>query len=73
MPAVAVVTALLVSGCGGGASVQGSRSSSSSSGAHPLVDIGSGLRGNFANYTDSENQNIANLVPIQGDIPGARL
>jgi WXG100 family type VII secretion target len=38
-----------------------------------LVDIGSGLRGNFANYTDSESQNIANLAPIQGSIPGARL
>jgi WXG100 family type VII secretion target len=38
-----------------------------------LVDIGSGLRGNYVNYTDSENQNIANLVPISGDIPGANL
>jgi WXG100 family type VII secretion target len=38
-----------------------------------LVDIGSGLRGNYVNYTDSENQNIANLVPIQGNIPGANL
>jgi WXG100 family type VII secretion target len=38
-----------------------------------LVDIGSGLRGNFVNYTDSEQQNIANLVPIQGNIPGANL
>ncbi|GAA5193293.1 hypothetical protein GCM10023322_54980 [Rugosimonospora acidiphila] len=38
-----------------------------------LTDIGSGLRGNYVNYTDSENQNIANLVPIQGNIPGANL
>jgi WXG100 family type VII secretion target len=38
-----------------------------------LVDIGSGLRGNFVNYTDTENQNLGNLVPIQGDIPGAKL
>ena len=38
-----------------------------------LTDIGSGLRGNYANYTDTEQQNISNLVPIQGDLPGARL
>jgi WXG100 family type VII secretion target len=38
-----------------------------------LVDIGQGLRGNFVNYTETENQNIANLVPINGDIPGANL
>jgi WXG100 family type VII secretion target len=38
-----------------------------------LVDIGSGLRGNYVNYTDTENQNINNLLPIHGDIPGARL
>jgi WXG100 family type VII secretion target len=38
-----------------------------------LVDIGEGLRGNYVNYTETENQNIANLVPINGDIPGARL
>jgi WXG100 family type VII secretion target len=38
-----------------------------------LVDIGSGLRGNYVNYTDGEAQNIANLKPIHGDIPGANL
>ena len=38
-----------------------------------LVDIGSGLRGNYVNYTESEAQNVANLRPIQGDIPGANL
>ncbi|GAA2373634.1 WXG100 family type VII secretion target [Dactylosporangium salmoneum] len=38
-----------------------------------LTDIGSGLRGNYVNYTDTEQQNISNLVPIQGDLPGARL
>jgi WXG100 family type VII secretion target len=38
-----------------------------------LVDIGSGLRGNYVNYTESESQNVANLRPIQGDIPGANL
>jgi hypothetical protein len=38
-----------------------------------LVDIGSGLRGNYVNYTDGESQNIANLQPIHGDIPGANL
>jgi uncharacterized protein YukE len=38
-----------------------------------LQDIGEGLRGNFVNYTDTENQAIANLVPINNDIPGAHL
>lgn len=38
-----------------------------------LTDIGSGLRGNYVNYTDSESRNVANLAPIQGNIPGARL
>jgi WXG100 family type VII secretion target len=38
-----------------------------------LTDIGSGLRGNYVNYTDTEQQNISNLTPIHGDIPGARL
>jgi WXG100 family type VII secretion target len=38
-----------------------------------LEDIGQGLRGNYVNYTEGENQNIASLVPIAGDIPGANL
>ncbi len=38
-----------------------------------LTDIGSGLRGTYVNYSDTENQNIANLVPINNDIPGAKL
>ncbi len=38
-----------------------------------LTDIASGLRGTYVNYTDTENRNIANLMPINGDIPGAKL
>jgi WXG100 family type VII secretion target len=38
-----------------------------------LRDIGSGLRGNYVNYTTAEEQNIAQLVAINGDIPGANL
>lgn len=40
---------------------------------HALVGIGQGLRGNYVNYTETETQNIANLAPISGNIPGARL
>jgi WXG100 family type VII secretion target len=35
-----------------------------------LTDIGSGLRGTYVNYTDSENTNISNLVGVHGSIPG---
>jgi WXG100 family type VII secretion target len=35
-----------------------------------LVDIGSGLQGNFVNYTDTENANLAGLVNVNGSIPG---
>ncbi len=38
-----------------------------------LGNIGDGLRGTHVNYVDTETQNIANLVPINGNIPGARL
>lgn len=36
-----------------------------------LTDIASGLRGNYVNYTDSEDTNIANLQQVGGEIPGA--
>lgn len=36
-----------------------------------LTDISSGLRGNYVNYTQSEQQNIANLQAVAGSIPGA--
>ena len=39
----------------------------------PMKNIGSGLRGNYVNYTTAEEQNIAQLVAINGDIPGANL
>jgi WXG100 family type VII secretion target len=35
-----------------------------------LTDIGSGLRGNFVNYTDAESSNIGNLQAVHGEIPG---
>jgi WXG100 family type VII secretion target len=38
-----------------------------------LVDIASGLRGNYVNYKDTEQQNIDNLVAVNGDIPGSYL
>jgi WXG100 family type VII secretion target len=38
-----------------------------------LVNIGSGLQGNFVNYEETENANISSLVAINGDIPGAHL
>ena len=38
-----------------------------------LADIGNGLRNNFANYTDTESENLANLVKVNGVIPGAKL
>ena len=38
-----------------------------------LRDIGSGLSGNYVNYTATEEANIAQLVAINGDIPGANL
>jgi WXG100 family type VII secretion target len=36
-----------------------------------LTDIGSGLRGNYVNYTDAEQTNINNLQTVNGELPGA--
>jgi WXG100 family type VII secretion target len=36
-----------------------------------LTDIASGLRGNYVNYTASEEANIGNLKTVNGAIPGA--
>ncbi|WP_405883131.1 WXG100 family type VII secretion target [Streptomyces sp. NBC_01136] len=36
-----------------------------------LRDIGSGLRGNYVNYTDAEDANIRGLTSVHGTIPGA--
>jgi len=36
-----------------------------------LTDIASGLRGNYVNYTDSEQTNINNLQEVGGQLPGA--
>lgn len=36
-----------------------------------LVDIGSGLRGNYVNYRDSEESNVNNLRALGEDIPKA--
>lgn len=36
-----------------------------------LTDISSGLRGNYVNYTASEQSNIGNLQAVNGAIPGA--
>ena len=36
-----------------------------------LQDIASGLRGNYANYSSSEESNISNLRAVGGSIPGA--
>jgi WXG100 family type VII secretion target len=38
-----------------------------------LINIAHGLRGNYVNYEDTEQQNINNLQGINGDIPGAYL
>jgi WXG100 family type VII secretion target len=38
-----------------------------------LVDIASGLRGNYVNYKDTEQQNINNIVAVNGNIPGSYL
>ncbi|HEY6494948.1 MAG TPA: WXG100 family type VII secretion target [Trebonia sp.] len=35
-----------------------------------LTGIGQGLHGNYANYTESESQNIRNLQTVNGSIPG---
>jgi len=35
-----------------------------------LTGIGSGLQGNYVNYTESEEQNISNLQSVGGSIPG---
>jgi WXG100 family type VII secretion target len=36
-----------------------------------LTDIGSGLNGTYANYTESEQQNISNLQQVNGALPAA--
>lgn len=38
-----------------------------------LADIASGLRGNFVNYTDTENANKANINHLESDLTGANL
>jgi hypothetical protein len=38
-----------------------------------LDDIGSGLQGNFVNYVQTEEANLADLVPLDGIIPPANL
>ena len=38
-----------------------------------LVDIGSGLQGNFVNYEGTETANINSLIAVNGSIPGANL
>jgi WXG100 family type VII secretion target len=35
-----------------------------------LIGISNGLNGNWANYTDSESRNIANLQQVNGALPG---
>ena len=38
-----------------------------------LIDIGSGLKGNYVNYTQTEDQNLANLRNINGVVlPGIK-
>ncbi|MFB9831713.1 WXG100 family type VII secretion target [Actinoallomurus acaciae] len=34
-----------------------------------LVDIASGLRGNYVNYTESEQANVTNLRSLDADLP----
>jgi WXG100 family type VII secretion target len=36
-----------------------------------LRDIAAGLRGNYVNYSTSEETNIANLKQVNGELPGA--
>jgi uncharacterized protein YukE len=38
-----------------------------------LTGIGSGLRGNYINYSISEEEAIKSLVGIDGDIPGIKI
>jgi len=38
-----------------------------------LTGIGSGLRGNYINYSIAEEEAIKNLVGIDGDIPGVKI
>ncbi|MFE9453525.1 WXG100 family type VII secretion target [Streptomyces sp. NPDC006739] len=38
-----------------------------------LTDIASGLRGNYVNYTDAEQQNIKSINTIQADLSSAKL
>ncbi|MEU4642896.1 WXG100 family type VII secretion target [Micromonospora sp. NPDC023814] len=41
---------------------------------HDALDaIGSGLQGNYVNYVNMEQENIAQLVPIAGEIPPLNL
>jgi hypothetical protein len=41
---------------------------------HDALDaIGSGLQGNFVNYVNMEQENVAGLVPIAGEIPPLNL
>jgi WXG100 family type VII secretion target len=35
-----------------------------------LIDIGSGLNGNYHNYTDTEQANLNGLQQINGSLPG---
>ncbi|MGW1726751.1 WXG100 family type VII secretion target [Streptomyces sp. NPDC002306] len=38
-----------------------------------LTDIASGLRGNYVNYTDAEQQNIASINAIEAGLGSAKL
>ncbi|NUQ97851.1 MAG: WXG100 family type VII secretion target [Streptomyces sp.] len=38
-----------------------------------LTDIASGLRGNYVNYVDAEQQNIKSIDAIQADLSSAKL
>ncbi|NED80569.1 WXG100 family type VII secretion target [Streptomyces sp. SID11233] len=38
-----------------------------------LTDIGSGLRGNYVNYTESEQANLNSIKAIQTGLPSANL
>ncbi|MGW7425379.1 WXG100 family type VII secretion target [Streptomyces sp. NPDC054813] len=38
-----------------------------------LTDIAGGLRGNYVNYTDSEQQNITSINNIEAGLPSANL
>lgn len=38
-----------------------------------LTDIASGLRGNYVNYTETEQQNVTTINNIQNTLQGAKL